>query len=96
MSTVGNYQQNDDDYEAITRIVDTNSLLQCPLCKKDFQDPRILCSNGHTFCANCIQVCIHFLRWKSHSSLCRMLYQLMVFLNVQLVKKHVVSQVFKK
>ena len=51
------YQQNDDDdYEAITRIFDTNSLLQCPLCKKDFQDPRILCSNGHTFCSNCIQV----------------------------------------
>ncbi len=58
MSSVDHYQQNDDDYEAITRIFDTNSLLQCPLCKKDFQDPRILCSNGHTFCATCIHVCL--------------------------------------
>ena len=56
MSTVGHYQENDDDYEAITRIFDSHSLLQCPLCKKDFQDPRILCSNGHTFCLHCLQV----------------------------------------
>jgi len=55
MSTVGHYQSNEDDFEAITRIFDTHSLLQCPLCKKDFQDPRILCSNGHTFCVQCIQ-----------------------------------------
>ncbi len=94
MSTVGHYQQDDDNYEAITRIFDTNSLLQCPLCKKDFQDPRILCSNGHTFCANCIQVCFLFVvnLDKSH---CRMFYPLMVFLNVQLVKKLVVLLVFK-
>ncbi|CAF1106046.1 unnamed protein product [Rotaria sordida] len=52
---MSSFQQSDDDYEAVTRIFDTNSLFQCPLCKNDFQDPRILCSNGHTFCLNCIQ-----------------------------------------
>ncbi|CAF0885184.1 unnamed protein product [Rotaria sp. Silwood1] len=52
---MSSFQPSDDDYEAITRIFDTNSLFQCPLCKRDLQDPRILCSNGHTFCSNCIQ-----------------------------------------
>ena len=37
-------------------LTHTDSLLQCPLCKKDIQDPRILCSNGHTFCHNCLKV----------------------------------------
>ncbi|CAF4266447.1 unnamed protein product, partial [Rotaria sp. Silwood2] len=52
---MSSFQQSDDDYKVITRIIDTNSLFQCPLCKNDLQDPRILCSNGHTFCLNCIQ-----------------------------------------
>ncbi len=56
MSTVSSHQQNDDDFQSITRILNTGSLLECPLCKKDIQDPRILCSNGHTFCHNCIKV----------------------------------------
>lgn len=50
------YSNHDDDFESITRIVDTSSLLQCPICKKEIQDPRILCSNGHTFCHNCLKV----------------------------------------
>ena len=47
---------DDDDFQSITRIFNTGSLLHCPLCKKDIQDPRILCSNGHTFCHDCIKV----------------------------------------
>ncbi|CAF1264752.1 unnamed protein product [Didymodactylos carnosus] len=45
----------DDDFESITRCFDANALLHCPICKKDFNDPRILCSNGHTFCHHCIE-----------------------------------------
>ena len=56
MASINSFQQNDKDFESITRIVNTNLLLQCPLCKKDIQDPRILCSNGHTFCYECIKV----------------------------------------
>jgi hypothetical protein len=56
MSSFNHHQQNDEEFESITRIFDTHSLLTCPLCKKDIQDPRILCSNGHTFCHNCIKV----------------------------------------
>jgi hypothetical protein len=56
MSALNSHQQNDDDFQSITRIFDTGSLLHCPLCKNDIQDPRILCSNGHTFCHNCIKV----------------------------------------
>jgi len=56
MSSVNSHQQNDDDFQSITRILNPDSLLQCPLCKKDIQDPRILCSNGHTFCHDCIKV----------------------------------------
>ncbi|CAF2498294.1 unnamed protein product [Rotaria sp. Silwood2] len=55
MSSFDSRQQNDNDFESITRIFNASSLLQCPLCKKDIQDPRILCSNGHTFCHNCIK-----------------------------------------
>ncbi|CAF1556976.1 unnamed protein product, partial [Didymodactylos carnosus] len=46
---------NDDDFESITRLFDTNALLHCPICERDFNDPRILCSNGHTFCHDCIK-----------------------------------------
>ena len=56
MSSLDHYQQNDNNYEAITRMLNTSSLFQCPICKTDFKDPRILCSNGHTFCLACIQV----------------------------------------
>ncbi|CAM4908401.1 unnamed protein product [Rotaria socialis] len=55
MSSLSHGQQNNDDYQAATRVFDTNSLFQCPLCRKNFQDPRILCSNGHTFCLYCVQ-----------------------------------------
>ncbi|CAM2705240.1 unnamed protein product [Rotaria socialis] len=55
MSSLSHGQQNNDDYQAVTRVFDTNSLFQCPLCRKNFQDPRILCSNGHTFCLYCVQ-----------------------------------------
>lgn len=66
MSSLTQYKQNDhdddddddDNCRTITRIYDTNSLFQCILCRKNFQDPRILCSNGHTFCSNCIEVCV--------------------------------------
>lgn len=58
MSSLDSNQQNEVDFESITRILDAHSLLQCPLCKKDIEDPRILCSNGHTFCHNCIKVFI--------------------------------------
>jgi hypothetical protein len=56
MSLANSPRQTDDDFQSITRILNTGSLLQCPLCKKDIQDPRILCSNGHTFCHDCIKV----------------------------------------
>lgn len=49
-------QQKDCDYKTATHILNTKSLFKCPLCKEDFHDPRILCSNGHTFCLNCIRV----------------------------------------
>ncbi|CAF3327008.1 unnamed protein product [Rotaria socialis] len=54
MSSFDSYQKDGNDFESITRIMDASSLLRCPLCKNDIQDPRILCSNGHTFCHNCI------------------------------------------
>jgi hypothetical protein len=56
MSLVNSPRQVDDDFQSVTRILNTGTLLHCPLCKKDIQDPRILCSNGHTFCHDCIKV----------------------------------------
>ena len=41
--------------------------LRCPVCKKIYQHPYILCC-GHTFCFSCIQNCILIMGW--HCPLC--------------------------
>lgn len=93
MSSFNSHQEKDHDFESITRIFGTASLLQCPLCKKEIRDPRILCSNGHTFCHDCIKV---FPQTESITVylqslfIFRMLYLMMVFLNVLHVMRHVV------
>lgn len=56
MSTLNSSHANDEDLKSMTRIFESGLIFQCPICKKDFQDPRILCSNGHSFCHDCIKV----------------------------------------
>ena len=87
-----------EDFESITRIHDTGSLLLCPICKKDIQDPRILCSNGHTFCHDCLTVGSSWtpLEVASPPRCSRRLCQKMGFSSVQCVVKHVVCPVFRK